>query len=67
MLSPVCATYERRRPELSALHVIVRAHLETFLACVREERGKELPRYVVEELRRYMRCGILAHGFTVTD
>ncbi|MFS8066866.1 MAG: transposase zinc-binding domain-containing protein [Byssovorax sp.] len=30
---------------------------------MREERGKALPRYVEEELRRYLRCGILAHGF----
>ena len=42
---------------------MVREHLETFLATVREERGKDLPRYVEEELRRYLRCGILAHGF----
>ena len=58
-----CLTYERRRPELTALHLIVREHLETFLACVREERDAELPRYVVQELRRYVRCGILAYGF----
>lgn len=30
---------------------------------MREERGKALPRYVKEELRRYVRCGLLAHGF----
>jgi hypothetical protein len=55
--------YARREPEKTALHLVVREHLETFLATVREERGKELPRYVEEELRRYLRCGILAHGF----
>ena len=42
---------------------MVREHLETFLTTVREERGKDLPRYVEQELRRYLRCGILAHGF----
>ena len=41
----------------------MREHLETFLATVREERGKALPRYVEQELRRYLQCGILAHGF----
>ena len=41
----------------------MREYLATFLATVREERGKSLPRYVEEELRRYLRCGILAHGF----
>jgi hypothetical protein len=55
--------YARREPEKSALHLVVREHLETFLATVREERGKDLPRYVEDELRRYVRCGILAHGF----
>jgi hypothetical protein len=45
------------------LHRLVREHLETFLQTVREERCKSLPRYVEEELRRYLRCGILAHGF----
>jgi len=56
-------TYARREPEKTALHLIVREHLETFLATVREERGKDLPHYVEQELRRYLRCGILAHGF----
>jgi len=55
--------YARREPENTVPHRIVREHLETFLATVREERGKSLPRYVEEELRRYLRCGILAHGF----
>ena len=55
--------YARHAPEKTALHVVVREHLETFLATVREERGKDLPRYVEEELRRYLRCGVLAHGF----
>jgi hypothetical protein len=56
-------SYARREPENTVLHRIVREHLATFLATVREERGKSLPRYVEEELRRYVRCGILAHGF----
>jgi hypothetical protein len=38
-------------------HRVMREHLETFLQTVREERGKALPRYVEEELRRYLRCG----------
>ena len=57
------AAYARREPMSTVLHRIVREHLATFLATVREERGKGLPRYVEEELRRYLRCGILAHGF----
>jgi hypothetical protein len=30
---------------------------------VRDERGKDLPRYVEQELRRYLRCGLLHWGF----
>ena len=58
-----CGSYVRREPEKSVLHVIVREHLETFFAVVREERGKDLPYYVENELRRYLDCGILARGF----
>jgi hypothetical protein len=57
------AAYARREPENTVLHRIVREHLATFLATVREERGKSLPRYVEEELRRYLRYGIPAYGF----
>jgi hypothetical protein len=60
---PTAGDYARHEPEKTALHLVVREHLETFLATVREERGKDLPRYVEEELRRYLRCGIVAHGF----
>ena len=61
--APEPRPYARHRPETTALYLVVREHLETFLSTVREERGKDLPRYVEEELRRYLRCGILAHGF----
>jgi hypothetical protein len=37
--------YVRRTPEKTALHLLVSEHLETFLATVREERGKDLPYY----------------------
>ena len=56
-------SYVPRHPEKTALHLIVREHLETFLATVREQRGKDLPRYVEDELRRYVRCGVLSWGF----
>ena len=56
-------SYAPRRPERTALHLIVREHLETFLATVREERSKDIPHYVEEELRRYLRCGLACHGF----
>jgi hypothetical protein len=45
------------------LYGVVREHLETFLAHTRETYEAPLPRYVEEELRGYLRCGIFAHGF----
>jgi len=45
------------------INVIVREHIETFHAVVREERGKALPYYVANELRRTLDCGILAKRF----
>lgn len=43
------------------LHRIVREHLATFLAR-RAEAGTPMPTFVVRELQRYLRCGVLAHG-----
>jgi hypothetical protein len=40
----------------------VREQLETFLARA-HERERPVPRFVERELRRYLECGILAHGF----
>jgi hypothetical protein len=54
--------YERRRPEETTLHTVVREHLETFLARARE-RDRPVPRFVEREFRAYLECGILSHGF----
>lgn len=58
-------SYERRAPEQSALYRVVQQHLESFLAHAREadESSSGLPRFVERELRGFLRCGILAHGF----
>jgi hypothetical protein len=56
------AGYERRRPEASALYEVVRAGLESFLARARAQ-DRTVPRFVERELRAYLGCGILAHGF----
>lgn len=57
--------YQRREPEHTPLHRAVREHLATFLrdAAERSPSGLGLPGYVREEFQRYLRCGILAHGF----
>ncbi len=57
--------YRRRRPERTALYTIVQHHLETWLARTREADpdGEPVSPYVERELRQYLECGILAHGF----
>jgi hypothetical protein len=54
--------YERHRPEETALYTVVREQLEAFLARAREG-DRPAPRFIEQELRAYLRCGILAHGF----
>jgi hypothetical protein len=55
--------YERRRPEQTLLHRLVREHLETFLAEVQARTGTGLPAVVRDEFEAFLECGILAHGF----
>ena len=57
------AHYERRRPEETILHSLVREHLETFLAQVEARTGTGLPGFVKDEFEAFPECGILAHGF----
>jgi hypothetical protein len=56
--------YLPRRPTETVLYRVVRDHLETFLAHARESYTRPLPRYVEEELRGYLRCGVFSYGFT---
>jgi hypothetical protein len=60
-----CSVYRRRRPERTPLYRAVQGHLETYLALARDGHtdGDGVPRYVEGEFRRYLECGILAHGF----
>ena len=55
-------SYERRRPEDTLLHQIVREHLSTFLAEA-ESSGGRIPHHVRCAFDGYLRCGILAYGF----
>ncbi len=54
--------YTRRRPEESVLYGVVQAELEGFLAHA-QTRERPVPRFVERELRAFLACGILAHGF----
>ncbi len=56
------ARYERDQPEKTLLHEVVREQLESFLANTREH-GAPVARFVERELRTYLECGVLAHGF----
>jgi hypothetical protein len=47
------------------LYRVVQGHLETYLALAQEGHtdGDAVAQYVEGEFRRYLECGILAHGF----
>ena len=58
-------SYERHRPEETVLYTTLQAHWRSFLAETEAEdgSGRGLPRFVVDEVEAFLRCGILAHGF----
>ena len=62
-MAALAPAYTPRRPTETVLYGVVRENLETFLRWTRETYEKALPRYVEEELRAYLRCGVFAHGF----
>ena len=63
--------YQRRRPERSVAYQVVQLNLETWLArrCVGGlDAGADwvvdaVPLYAEHDLRKYLKFGILAHGF----
>ena len=57
-------SYRRREPERSILFETVRAHWNSLLAEVAQRTdGGSLPGFVIAEFERYLKCGVLAHGF----
>ncbi len=60
----LAAPYRARRPEETVLYRVVSKHLETFMEYASETYDAPLPKYVRDELRGYLRCGIFEHGFT---
>jgi hypothetical protein len=56
--------YARRTPEKTALYQVFHRHLPNFERMWSDtESGNCLPKHVTEELRKYLTCGILSHGF----
>ena len=65
--TPRTARYQRRRPEQTLWYRIVQTHFATWLDLASGECGSDHgaapPGYVERTFRRYLECGILAHGF----
>ena len=63
--TPSPSIYRRRRPERTVLYQAVQENIETYLSQARCEAplGGAVPDYVEHDLRKYLKCGILAHGF----
>ena len=57
--------YVRHRPEETVLYKVLAEHWRSFLAetDAKDEAGQGLPRFVVEEVEAFLKCGIPAHGF----
>jgi hypothetical protein len=60
----ISRSYVRRVPEHGVLHRVVREHLQTFLWEIdRRDHDRGAPLFVKREFQRFVRCGVLAHGF----
>ncbi len=56
--------YQRREPEKTLRHRIVCENLATFLVEAQDRYPSgELPSFLRVEFERYLRCGLLCHGF----
>jgi hypothetical protein len=62
---PLPRDYRRRKPENTALHIVMREHMETmFEEALRNPDSPGFPEFVRKDFERYLACGILAHGFS---
>ena len=57
--------YARHRPEDTVLYQVVAEHSRSYRAEVEgaDRNGSGLPRFVVDEVEAFLKCGIPAHGF----
>ena len=63
--TPGTAVYRRRQPARTVVYHAVQGHLETWLTNCRhmDEDGFPVAAYIEQDFRKYLECGILAHGF----
>lgn len=60
----VIPLYARRQPETSILHRVFENHWLEFLNSIQShDDEKNLPGFVIKEVKDYFKCGILANGF----
>jgi ribosomal protein S27E len=59
---PIGHRYRRHEQEKTALYPIIEQHLSTLTGELTLNHAS-LPAFVVEEFRKYLRCGRLEHGF----
>jgi hypothetical protein len=64
LVAALAPAYAPRRPTETVLYSLVRQHLESFLAYAREHYDRGLPRYVEQELRAFLKCGVFSEGFS---
>ena len=64
--APAGGAYARHRPEETVLYRLLVENWRSFVAEAEgEDRGGTgLPRFVIDEVEAFLRCGILTHGFT---
>src|SRR5713226_8248207 len=56
--------YQPRAAEHGVLYRVIDEHLETFLeAAAQHADGHRLPKFVEQESRDFLTCGVLARGF----
>ena len=60
---PSTQCYRRRRPEHTLWYRTVQTHFATWLALTAGADDTAPPAYIEQAFRRYLECGILAHGF----
>jgi len=58
------AGYQPRAADHGVLYRVIDEHLEPFLdAAAHHADGHRLPKFVEQEFRDFLTCGVLAHGF----